>query len=61
MSNLENERDMWADIVRTEPAKCDFVLANGDTCDAPAPHCIGGTEYFCDEHVAEDDGMTVTS
>ena len=36
-----------------DEAKCDFVLdpeGMGVSCDAPAPHCIGGTDYRCDEH-----------
>jgi hypothetical protein len=36
-----------------EMPRCDFVLdpdRMGVSCDAPAPHCVGGTHYYCDEH-----------
>lgn len=36
-----------------DEAKCDHVMPDGTTCDAPAPHCVGGEQYFCDEHEIE--------
>lgn len=34
-------------------AFCDYEIGDGVFCDRPAPHCVGGSEYFCHRHAPD--------